>query len=77
MRRNNEASVLSGCPQCRDPDLQIRMVGGGGGHPDPEIREGWVLRVPRAPLLDPPLVRKADFDCIFKLPAWPICRETG
>ena len=24
-----------------DPDLQIRMgVGGGGGHPDPEIRKG-------------------------------------
>ena len=23
-----------------DPDLEIRMVGGGGGHPDPEIRGG-------------------------------------
>ena len=23
-----------------DPDLQIRRGGGGGGHPDPEIKEG-------------------------------------
>ena len=26
-----------------DPDLEIRGVGGGGGHPDLEIRRGWYL----------------------------------
>ena len=45
-----------------DPDLYIR--GGGGGHPDPEIRGGgrsqFGLKIegvwtPRAPPLDPPL----------------------
>ena len=43
-----------------DPDLQVR--GGGGGHPDPEIREVASVwsenkgeRPHRAPPLDPPL----------------------
>ena len=71
MRRPYKAGVRSVGSRPSDKD------GGGGGHPDPEIRGGRALRVPRAPLLDPPLVRKEDFDCSFKLPAWPICRETG
>ena len=25
-----------------DPDLHIRRGGGGGGHPDPEFREGGI-----------------------------------
>ena len=67
MRRPYSAGVRSGGSRPSNKG----GGGRGGGHPDPEIREG------RAPLLDPPLVRKANFDCIFKLPAWPICRETG
>ena len=49
-----------------DPDLYIR--GGGGGHPDPEIRGDPVLVWsknrggvdPRAPPLDPPLKNVPD-----------------
>ena len=41
-----------------DPDLQIREGGGGGGHPDPEIRGAQSLKKRgggKSPL-DPPLV---------------------
>ena len=46
---NNEASVLSGC---RSGGSRPSDKGGVGvGHPDPEIREGRALRVPRASLI--------------------------
>ena len=51
-----------------DPDLLIKRGGGWCGHPDPEIRPQFGLKIrgggggpPGAPSLDPPLEKLAQF----------------
>ena len=42
--RTQNVTVADPDPPPRDPDLHIGERGGGGGHPDPEIRGGAVSK---------------------------------
>ena len=43
VKNNLSGFVTQARDPVADPDLQIRGKGGGGGHPDPEIRGGGAV----------------------------------